>query len=289
MERVLCFLEDQLHEKKGIEGKRVFIGEFGWQGNTVGPAAQNSHAIEFIRAAMEWGCPFILQWELYGNEVQDGRHKGYWLIDDKGQKWPVYYTFESFLKNARKIVSENFQSTGQVMDHDTFFRKGLELIAEASPESDKTDVADIEYRGFEDGDLEGWRTSGDSVEVVQDRPHSGQYHLKLESDGQPQGWSVASWVKPASTGETWHAEIKAARIKGILVKLKLAFYDENKRMLRQISRTNVETEYVTLLIEAEAPEGTASVHLVAAVETATREDPALGYFDDASLECVASD
>jgi hypothetical protein len=51
----------------------------------------------------------------------------------------------------------------------------------------------------------------------------------------------------------------------------------------------VEPGYNAISVEATAPPGTATVHLVAAVETATQADPALGYFDDAALARIDDD
>lgn len=286
MDRVLGFIEQQLQEKPGIMGKRVFIGEFGKQGATVGPNEQNRHAVEFIKAAMEWGCPFILQWELYCNEIEDGRHRGFWLIDDQGHKWPVYQTFKSYFQKARAFVSSQLVADGKVPSRDAFLEKAPQWVRTVGGRCRVPDVAPAEVRDFESGDLAGWRTAGDSVEVSRAEPFSGQYHLKLASAGQPEGWAVASWVKPASERETWHAEIKAACRKGILAKLKLAFYDADNKLLRQVSRTSVEADYATMTMDALAPEGTTTVHLVAAVETATESDPALGYFDEALLQRI---
>ncbi len=43
-----------------------------------------------MRAGLKWGCPFVLYWEMYNNEVTpDGRQRGFWLIDDHGIKQPV--------------------------------------------------------------------------------------------------------------------------------------------------------------------------------------------------------
>ena len=36
-----------------------------------------------MRIGLEWGCPFVLCWQMYNNEFADGRENGYWLIDEK--------------------------------------------------------------------------------------------------------------------------------------------------------------------------------------------------------------
>ena len=59
-----------------------------------------------MRTGLEWGCPFVLYWEMYNNEVRDGRQRGFWLIDDKGRKQPVYRTLQQYYRNARVWVTD---------------------------------------------------------------------------------------------------------------------------------------------------------------------------------------
>jgi len=59
-----------------------------------------------IQAGLEWGCPYILYWEMYNNEVTDGQHAGFWLIDDKNQKQPVYYLLQDFLIRAKAYTTD---------------------------------------------------------------------------------------------------------------------------------------------------------------------------------------
>jgi hypothetical protein len=42
---------------------------------------------------------------MYNNEVtNDGRQRGFWLIDEKNQKWMLYYTIKSLLDTGREYV-----------------------------------------------------------------------------------------------------------------------------------------------------------------------------------------
>jgi hypothetical protein len=59
-----------------------------------------------MRTGLAWGCPFVLYWEMYNNEVKDGRQRGFWLIDDQGDKQPVYFTLQQYYSNARGWVTE---------------------------------------------------------------------------------------------------------------------------------------------------------------------------------------
>jgi len=60
-----------------------------------------------MRIGLEWGCPFVLYWEMYNNEVRDGRQRGFWLIDNMGRsKQPVYLTLQQYFRNARVWVTD---------------------------------------------------------------------------------------------------------------------------------------------------------------------------------------
>lgn len=108
LKRVLDYLESQLKPKPGIEGRRVFIGEYGFWLRKDGevknsPEEQKTRSLAVIRAGLEWGCPFILYWQLYNNELDaDGTHRGFWMIDDQGVKQPIYETHRAFYEWARQ-------------------------------------------------------------------------------------------------------------------------------------------------------------------------------------------
>jgi hypothetical protein len=56
-----------LGEPTSASLRRVFIGEFGTS-RTSEPELWVSTTAQIIRAALEWGCPFVLQWEDYDND-----------------------------------------------------------------------------------------------------------------------------------------------------------------------------------------------------------------------------
>jgi hypothetical protein len=99
----LRYIEHQLHPKANISGRRVFIGEFAIPAIEVGFDA-NKHEevnrkimIKFLKADV----PYILYWEMYNNEIIDGKQQGFWLINDKNQKQALFYTLQH-LYNAQK-------------------------------------------------------------------------------------------------------------------------------------------------------------------------------------------
>ena len=110
LKSALDFIESKLHPKPEIDGKRVFIGEYGFpvhgSGKPRTPAEQDGMSRIIMRAALEWGCPFVLYWELYNNEVSsDGTQLGFWMINDRGEKQPVFHTHQLFFQRSRAFVS----------------------------------------------------------------------------------------------------------------------------------------------------------------------------------------
>ena len=124
----LDHIESKLRPKPGIKGKRVFIGEYGFPTRRYPPAVQNRKTLEAMLAGIEWGCPFTLYWELYCNELREGRHGGFWLIDDKNVKQPVWFTHERYFSWAIKHVADIKQRTGQYPADEEFRAAVLEYL-----------------------------------------------------------------------------------------------------------------------------------------------------------------
>ena len=111
----LNYIESKMTPKPGItDGKRLFIGEYGWP--EIGqyadqvahrtPEEINQRAKWVIKSSLKWGCPFILWWEMYNNELtKKGVKTGFWLINDKQQKTPLYYTHQNFYKEGKDWVT----------------------------------------------------------------------------------------------------------------------------------------------------------------------------------------
>lgn len=105
---ILDYIEANLPPKAGITGKRIFIGEIG---NSLEKSGWdiNKHESDnraFFKTAIAWGCPFVLYWEMYNNEFDtaNNRHRGFWLINDKNEKQPLYDMFTYFYDAAKKYV-----------------------------------------------------------------------------------------------------------------------------------------------------------------------------------------
>lgn len=120
-----------------IPGKRVMIGEYGVTLESVrDPAIQAKQVAQLMSWALEWGCPFVLYWQLYCNEInpQTQKHRGYWLIDDHGVKQPVWHLHHDFLQRSQ-TWTETFQKQHHRVPNQSEYNKAaLEWVRDsASP------------------------------------------------------------------------------------------------------------------------------------------------------------
>ena len=77
--------------------------------------------MNLMKAGLEWGCPYILYWEMYDNEIdKNGDRMGFWMIDDKNEKQPVYYTHQNYYKEMKTAV-ENYYTENKEMPSETIF------------------------------------------------------------------------------------------------------------------------------------------------------------------------
>lgn len=125
----LDYIESKLPPKVGIQGKRVFIGEYGYSlERAKTPQKQDFYARDVCRAALEWGCPFVLYWEMYCNENPEGKHRGFWLIDDENRKQPFYFTLRSYYEDMKRIVAEFKEEHRRLPTDNELRRKAVEIL-----------------------------------------------------------------------------------------------------------------------------------------------------------------
>ena len=134
----LDFIEKHL-PPSDLPGKRVMIGEYG---ATYRPSrdaeSQRRKAADIMRWGLEWGCPFILYWQLYCNElVRAGdANRGFWLIDNQGVKQPVWHLHHDFLQKANAFVDDYQRRNGRLPDQAAYLlaaQNWIELDATAAP------------------------------------------------------------------------------------------------------------------------------------------------------------
>jgi hypothetical protein len=126
--RALDYIESKLPPKTGIAGKRVFIGEYGFAAHTYPEPERDRRSRQVMRIGLEWGCPFVLCWQMYNNEFSNGVENGYWLIDDHGVKQPLWHTLAGFYRDARQYVADCKRRTGRLPADADFRRFALGLL-----------------------------------------------------------------------------------------------------------------------------------------------------------------
>jgi len=130
LQRSLDFLESQLSPKPNLpDGKRVWIGEYGNPSLNHSDEMQNLRSIWTIKAALDWGTPFVLYWEMYNNEIkpQTGKQVGYWLITDEGKKQPIWYTHHEFYKESQTFVKAFLKENNKLPSFAEFQEKALQF------------------------------------------------------------------------------------------------------------------------------------------------------------------
>ena len=128
LKAALSFIESKLPPKPGITGKRVWIGEYGFPTDQFSAAKQDAMARGVMRAGLEWGCPFILYWEMFNNEVRQGRQRGFWLIDDGGVKQPIYHTHQQLYAWARGYVADFNRTNQRVPTPEEYSKAALSFL-----------------------------------------------------------------------------------------------------------------------------------------------------------------
>ena len=98
----LDFIAKNTPDSPDFGNKNVYMGEFGMPENNYS-AEQIQKAIpNAVQTALDWGCPYIVYWQLYCNELKKGKPpvksnddvRGFWLIRPDGSKawtWDYFY------------------------------------------------------------------------------------------------------------------------------------------------------------------------------------------------------
>jgi hypothetical protein len=108
----LDFIAKNMPDSPDFGNRNVYVGEFGMPENKF-PAEQIQKMIpNVITTALDWGCPYIIYWQLYCNELQDSKeltpvHKndavrGFWLIRPDGSKAWAWNYFSGLLNSGDK-------------------------------------------------------------------------------------------------------------------------------------------------------------------------------------------
>ncbi len=106
-----------LTPKVHIEGPRVFIGEMAKNACECGfdPLRHRDTNLRIMAKYLQANVKFVLYWQMYCNEtLEDGSSRGYWLVNDKNEKQPLYHSLERVLSDAKIYVKDYFAANGTV-------------------------------------------------------------------------------------------------------------------------------------------------------------------------------
>jgi len=100
----LDFIAAHLPDSHDFGEKNVYVGEFGMPENNFSSEQIRKTIPNAVKTALDWGCPYIVYWQLYCNELSDKEHqppirnneavRGFWLIRPDGSKawtWEYFY------------------------------------------------------------------------------------------------------------------------------------------------------------------------------------------------------
>ena len=107
----LDYANQQLPPKAGLPARRVFIGECGlsWEACGGDGKVHEQRNREILAKFLSWRPALVLYWQLYNNEVKDGKQVGFWLIDDKKRPTPLHGTLRELLAQQEEVAKEMLQ------------------------------------------------------------------------------------------------------------------------------------------------------------------------------------
>ena len=100
----LDFIAENVPDSPDFGNRNVYLGEFGMPENGFSAEQIRKAIPNAVQTALDWGCPYIVYWQLYCNELKSGKQKppvrdnddvrGFWLIRPDGSKgwtWDYFY------------------------------------------------------------------------------------------------------------------------------------------------------------------------------------------------------
>ncbi|PAW85653.1 MAG: hypothetical protein B9S29_01295 [Opitutia bacterium Tous-C2FEB] len=114
--KTLDWLNAQLPPKANLPAKRVFIGECGLSWTACGGDGKvhEEKNREIFTKFLSWRPPLVLYWQVYNNEVVDGKQVGFWLVDNKNKKTPLYETMKELFVQQEEAAKEMRRRTNRL-------------------------------------------------------------------------------------------------------------------------------------------------------------------------------
>jgi hypothetical protein len=104
LREALDFISANAPDSADFGNRNVYLGEFGMPENVYSLDKVQKAIPNAVRTALDWGCPYIVYWQLYCNELKDPNAvvpvqsndavRGFWLIRPDGTKawtWDYFH------------------------------------------------------------------------------------------------------------------------------------------------------------------------------------------------------
>ncbi|MBN2131325.1 MAG: hypothetical protein JW741_17625 [Sedimentisphaerales bacterium] len=106
----LDFIAAHVPDSPDFGSRNVYLGEFGMPESSFSLEQIQTAVPNAVRTGLDWGCPYLLYWQLYCNEQRDSSVsppvksndavRGFWLIRPDGTKSPLWDYFHRLLADA---------------------------------------------------------------------------------------------------------------------------------------------------------------------------------------------
>ena len=114
LRQALDFIAAHTPDSPDFGDRNVYIGEFGMPESGYSLDQIRTAIPNAVRTGLDWGCPYVVYWQLYCNELKDPNAKppvtsndavrGFWLIRPDGTKsWLWDYFHDLFEANSQRL------------------------------------------------------------------------------------------------------------------------------------------------------------------------------------------
>jgi len=110
LREALDFIAKNMPDSPDFGNKNVYLGEFGMPENVYSVEQIQKAIPNAVQTALDWGCPYVVYWQLYCNELKKGKGpppvrgnddvRGFWLIRPDGSKARTWNYFYQLLNSA---------------------------------------------------------------------------------------------------------------------------------------------------------------------------------------------
>ena len=116
LRQALDFIAANTPDSPDFGNRNVYLGEFGMPENVYTLDQIRTAIPNAVRTGLDWGCPYVVYWQLYCNELKDPNAKlpvksndavrGFWLIRPDGTKSWLWDYFHGLFTAANRTASD---------------------------------------------------------------------------------------------------------------------------------------------------------------------------------------